>query len=63
MPSTLKPGLSCADNDAPADQLPIQWRRFIRLCEELRYGEIEKLSIQDGVPVLAQTVTKKIKFA
>jgi hypothetical protein len=42
--------------------LPPGWRAFIRFCQQLRYGEIERLRIQDGVPVIAETVQKKIKF-
>jgi hypothetical protein len=38
------------------------WREFIRYCTELRHGEVEKLSIQDGLPVLAETTRKKVKF-
>jgi len=36
---------------------------FIKYCEALRYGEIEKLKIQDGLPMLAEEVKKKIKFS
>ena len=39
------------------------WAAFIRYCEELKYGEIERLKIQDGLPVLAEVVERKIKFA
>jgi hypothetical protein len=42
--------------------LPPAWREFIRFCRDLGHGEIERLSIQDGVPVLAQVTTKKVKF-
>jgi len=42
--------------------LPPAWREFIRYCRDLRHGEIERLSIQDGVPVLAEITTKKVKF-
>jgi hypothetical protein len=42
--------------------LPPAWREFIRYCRELRHGEIERLSIQDGLPVLAETTRKKVKF-
>jgi hypothetical protein len=42
--------------------LPPAWREFIRYCRDLRHGEIERLSIQDGVPVLAEITKKKIKF-
>jgi hypothetical protein len=38
------------------------WRAFIRYCAEMRHGEIERLCIQDGLPVLAESTTKKVKF-
>lgn len=44
------------------NRLTPAWREFIRFCRELRYGEIERLSIQDGVPVLAELTRKKVKF-
>ena len=47
-------------NNRPSDKA--FWRAFIRYCEELQYGEIEVLKIQDGLPVLAEVVKKKIKF-
>jgi len=28
----------------------------------MRHGEIERLSIQDGVPVLAEVTKKKVRF-
>lgn len=48
--------------DSAAIDLPPVWRKFIRFCQELRHGEIETLRIQDGLPVLAETARKKIKF-
>lgn len=48
--------------DVSESAIDAMWLRFIRLCRELRHGEIEKLVIQDGVPVLAETVKKKVKF-
>lgn len=38
------------------------WRRFIQYCAQLKHGEIERLCIQDGLPVLAESTTKKVKF-
>ena len=38
------------------------WIRLIRYCAELGHGEIEKLKIQDGVPVIADVVRGKVKF-
>ena len=45
-----------------AEQLTPAWREFIRFCRDLRHGEIERLSIQDGTPVLAEMIKKKVKF-
>jgi hypothetical protein len=47
------------ERDVP---LPPAWREFIRFCRELKHGEIERLSIQDGVPVLAEVTRRKVKF-
>jgi hypothetical protein len=38
------------------------WLQFIRYCTELGHGEIEKLKIQDGLPMIAEMAVKKIKF-
>ena len=38
------------------------WEAFVRFCEELSFGEIERVKIQDGRPVLAEVVKKKIRF-
>lgn len=38
------------------------WYSFIKFCESIKYGEIDKLKIQDGLPILAEEVKKKIKF-
>lgn len=38
------------------------WRAFIQLCKELGYGEIERVRIQDGLPVVAEVTRKKVKF-
>lgn len=39
------------------------WHRLIRYCAELGHGEIEKLKIQDGLPMAAEVTTRKIKFS
>jgi hypothetical protein len=38
------------------------WRAFLHFCGELQHGEIEHLKIQDGLPVLAEVVKKKVRF-
>jgi len=42
--------------------IPEPWARLIRFCQELGHGEIEKLRIQDGMPVIADVVREKVKF-
>jgi hypothetical protein len=44
------------------EQLSPVWREFIRFCRNLRHGEIERLSIQDGTPVLAEMIKRKVTF-
>ena len=39
------------------------WIAFIRYCQQLEHGDIEKLKIQDGIPVLVEVSRKKIKFS
>jgi len=38
------------------------WLAFIRHCQELGFGEISQLKIQDGLPVMAEETRKKVKF-
>lgn len=45
-----------------AKSLHPAWRAFVRYCEKLEFGEIEILKIQNGLPVLAEVVRKKVKF-
>jgi hypothetical protein len=39
------------------------WLRLMHYCAELGHWEIEKLKIQDGLPMLAEVTTRKIKFS
>ena len=39
------------------------WVRLMRYCAELGHGEIEKLKIQDGLPMAAEVTTRKVKFS
>jgi hypothetical protein len=38
------------------------WLEFIRFCHQMGHGEIDQLKIQDGLPMLAETVRQKVKF-
>ena len=38
------------------------WEQFMRYCAEMGHGRIEKLEIQNGLPVFAETVASKVKF-
>jgi hypothetical protein len=52
--------------ESPTPAHPLErhpaWHAFIRYCRELQHGEIERLVIQDGLPVLAETTRQKVKF-
>lgn len=54
--------VSCVSERSTAD-LPAAWLTFIRYCQTVSHGEIERLKIQDGVPVLAEVTVKKIRFS
>jgi hypothetical protein len=62
MNENYKPGLAKRAAELDAALHPA-WRAFLRFCAELKYGEIERLSIQNGLPVLAEMTKKKIKFS
>jgi hypothetical protein len=60
----MKPGNGQPTQTAGAARFEVigAWPDFFRFCQELGYGEIERLRIQDGVPVLAEITTRKVKF-
>jgi hypothetical protein len=39
------------------------WLRLMDYCADLGHGEIEKLKIQDGLPMAAEVTTRKIRFS
>ncbi|MCU1276356.1 MAG: hypothetical protein JWO48_3787 [Bryobacterales bacterium] len=61
MNENYRPGLAKRDEEHVGALHPA-WLAFLRFCAELKYGEIERLSIQNGLPVLAEMTKKKIKF-
>lgn len=38
------------------------WSALIRYCTELQFGELEKVKIQDGLPMMVEVTTRKVKF-
>ena len=44
------------------ERLHANWLAFINYCAELQHGEIERLKIQNGLPVLAEVIKEKVKF-
>ena len=39
------------------------WLAFVRYCQQMGHGEIERLKIQDWIPVLVEVSRHKIKFS
>jgi hypothetical protein len=59
----VRPPIEHEKHDAHAGAaLHPAWLEFMRFCRQMRHGEIDQLRIQDGLPLLAQTVRKKVKF-
>jgi hypothetical protein len=56
-----KAGIS--QNGANAADIHPAWIALIEYCRKLSHGDIERLRIQDGVPVLAEVITRKVKFS
>ena len=52
-----------APHVGPDPSIHPAWQRLIRFCSELGHGELEKLKIQDGLPVIAEVTTRKVKFS
>jgi hypothetical protein len=48
---------------ARLDHVHPVWVRLMEYCAELGHGEIEKLKIQDGLPIAAEVTTRKVKFS
>ena len=44
------------------DTLHPAWAELITYCRELQFGELEKLKIQNGVPMMAELTTRKVRF-
>ena len=61
--NALEKSAAHLSNNKPADRfLHPAWLAFVQYCQKLRHGEIERLKIQDGLPVLAEVIKEKIKF-
>jgi hypothetical protein len=41
----------------------LAWVNLMRYCEQIGHGEIERLKIQDGLPMAAEVTIKKVKFS
>jgi hypothetical protein len=52
-----------ASPDGTSISVHPSWLRLMRYCSELGHGEIEKLKIQDGLPMVAEVTMKKVKFS
>ena len=49
--------------DSEPESLHPAWLAFVRYCQQMGHGEIERLKIQDGIPVLVEVSRHKIKFS
>jgi hypothetical protein len=56
--SDTQPGRAAEEKAA----LHPAWLALIRLCEKLQFGELEKIRIQNGLPMTAEVVREKVRF-
>lgn len=61
--TNLEVGLGHGTSGSRGAEVHPAWLRLIRYCAELGHGEIEKLKIQDGLPMAAEVTTRKVKFS
>jgi len=54
---------SASNQGEPEGSLHPAWVAFVRYCQQMGHGEIERLKIQDGIPVLVEVSRHKIKFS
>ena len=40
----------------------IAWAKVMELCRDIGYGELERIKIQDGVPVMAEVARRRVKL-
>lgn len=45
-----------------SERLHPAWNDFIRYCEKLQFGDLEKVKIQNGLPIMVEVTTHKMKF-
>jgi len=65
MSSKTIPGLQnaeAASTRRSGDELHPAWQAFIEYCCDLDHGEIECIKIQNGLPVSAEVIKKKIRW-
>jgi len=60
--SFVRSGTLTLDSGHPNQELHPAWQELIRFCRDLKYGEIERITIQDGLPVSAEVIKKKIRW-
>jgi hypothetical protein len=64
MSSKTIPGLRNGEGASvrPGSELHPAWQAFIQYCRELDHGEIERIKIQNGLPVSAEVIKQKIRW-
>lgn len=48
--------------DSSTHDLHPAWQALIRFCRDVGHGEIERIKIQNGLPVSAEIIKKKIRW-
>jgi len=60
---TKKPSVTeQSQANAALENLHPAWQKLINHCQKIGYGEIERLKIQDGIPVIIEKTIKRTKL-
>ena len=51
-----------SNHSAAVEHLHPAWQVLIRYCEKLQFGELEKISIQNGLPMTVEVVRTKMRL-
>ncbi len=58
----LRAKVVAVDAASASNEIHPSWQALIRFCRDLKHGEIERINIQDGLPVSAEVIRKKIRW-
>ena len=60
--SACRPGRNTMDTESRLNNPPPAWRKFMQYCQNIQFGTLHNVHIQNGVPISIEISTQKIRF-